>query len=1307
PAIRSSAGDPCPAVMVLSAAKGCAARTALACCLASLLSLLPPVRDHFEPEVQPLLTTAVIITVCSVGNSFEETVLLSVQATLGTLIALLNSAILRLISGEASVQLSSWLCVALMLQSTLFVVLTCLLNVSENTKMFAVGLTAYFVVSMIGPLGTTEISLLQLGVQYTMVSCCGSLCAILAYMLPLPGLPGTHALPGVAKAFGAVADGCAEVITEATAAFLASGAGDAWRSLARQKLASLANKLEKAHGNLEYQDWSLSAALRLLSRRGRQHSARRKVQQELAFSAASDSIDTCYLLIEIAARPHDHVVGMEAAVVRSTAAPLLVRVAENAALLRDFERTNFRESWLDSSMVGDSDVVGDELRRHLRQASSAALRDSSLAAQELLLLGQFQHAEGSSGQGMSIGEFAGARSDMAAFLFLLHSLAADLLRRSNLDVDSSGQHDDEDLGPDQEFQGLEMDENQSIYGPSPRPYDALDAECQLNDLRPPLLQRSRPSECKEKFDPHLRNLSPSQLAAQTSRRVRWAVEAGAAAVEQRWHVAVKVSISFTVCLATSIYWLNLDSTLVCSVAYLCSYGSQYAGGSLRRSVLRAVGVASGATAGSALQQVGLQLSISLGDADWAQPCKVLFALVAMALGVFLGMLLSFHGGQYSYIGEIFSLFLVKFLASPTVGSIKFGPTVEMTMYACMLAVLVEMCVMPVDARDLLRARLAAAHAGVAAALPALVTSSVDESDRADVTSPSVNSTDLCNGSPLSTLGSPRSRQISQAGNAVKVNHSLPDLTERLKEAGIYDKYLSWSEGYKKWRTGAGKGAKGELRDETQPSNSSYTAVSTAEGSGIAPRQLAGALEHTLSSPEVAALLFGPAVMPGIPQRAVIEPIAEAGLISKKTIEYMEEGQFEVRRASSKTLGSSDASGIQLVVDSESISEAQSVCRTHLEVPSGYVQGVTPASLDPVAAVRLPTLAVLLKRANTKVFESHDAAAGADTDVGTRFFSMDELTMQSRQGTQASEDECGGFAQPALARNVSNVSAITAPTTITIPLADVEKLLDEISVVLAPAAELVRQAAERLDSERVDVHAWCALADKLNIMRLRLSLLARLALRLRHGVRVTDLLGGPGAEPAAEALISAFCAALEAATSAVAGGPAPTPRVCARLEAQLRASSAGLAVALGRRTVLRHRRRSAVAAEVLAGTAGHALTALLRDAAQVLALATAVAGPCPEPVPLPPSESDPLVAATAAAGCPSRNNPTEIQDNAIFSGTDAAPKVSSAADDLPDLTERLKQQGQYDKYLEFREGYMKWRNGGSSGAKGEVTENTTT
>ncbi|CAE8644135.1 unnamed protein product [Polarella glacialis] len=1107
--------------------------------------------------------------------------------------------------------------------------------------MFAVGLTAYFVVSMIGPLGT-EISLLQSGVQYTMVSCCGSLCAILAYMLPLPGLPGTHALPGVAKAFGAVADGCAEVITEATAAFLASGAGDAWRSLARQKLASLAKVLEKAHGNLEYQDWSLSAALRLLSRRGRQHSARRKVQQERAFSAASDSIDTCYLLIEIAARPHDHVVGMEAAVVRSTAAPLLVRVAENAtALLRDFARTNFRESWLDSSMVGDSDVVGDERRRHLRQASSAALGDSSLAAQELLLLGQFQHAEGSSGQGMSIGEFASARSDMAAFLFLVHSLAADLLRRSNLD-----------LGPGQEFEGLEMDENQSIYSPSPRPHGALDAECQLADLRPPLLQRSGPPEFEEQFDPHLRNLSPSQLAAQTSRRVRWALEAGAAAVQQRWHVAVKVSISFTVCLATSIYWLNLDSTLVCSVAYLCSYGSQYAGGSLRRSVLRAVGVASGATAGSALQQVGLQLSISLGDADWAQPCVLLFALVSMALGVFLGMLLAFHGGQYSYIGEIFSLFLVKFLASPTVGSIKFGPTVETTMYACMLAVLVEMCVMPVDAQDLLRARLAAAHAGVAAALPALVTSSVDESDRADVTFPRLKSTDLCNGSPLSTLGSPHTA-ASQAGIAGKVNHSLPDLTERLKEAGIYDKYLSWSEGYKKWRTGAGKGAKGELRDETQPSNSSYTVVSTAKDSGIVPRQLAGALENTLvSSPEVAALSFAPAVMPGIPQRAVLEPIAEARRISKKTIGYIE-GQVEVRRASSETLGSSDACGIQLVVDSGGNSEAQSVCRTNLEVPSGYVQGVEPASLDPVAAVRLPTLAVLLNRANTKVFESHDAAAGADTDVGTSYASLDELTMQSRQGTQASEDECGGFAQPALAPNVSNVSAITAPTTITILLADVEELLDEISVVLAPAAELVRQAAERLDSERVDAHAWCALADKLNIMRLRLSLLARLALRLRHGVSVTDLLGGPGAEPAAEALISAFCAALEAATSAVAGGPAPTPRVCARLEAELRASAAGLAVALGRRRVRRHRRRSAVAAEVLAGTAGHALTALLRDAAQVLALATAVAGPCPEP-------------------------------------------VSSAADDLPDLTERLKQQGQYEKYLEWREGYMKWRTGGTSG-----------
>eukprot|EP00929_Paragymnodinium_shiwhaense_P005466 TRINITY_DN10748_c0_g1_i1.p1 TRINITY_DN10748_c0_g1~~TRINITY_DN10748_c0_g1_i1.p1 ORF type:complete len:528 (+),score=84.99 TRINITY_DN10748_c0_g1_i1:68-1651(+) len=41
-------------------------------------------------------------------------------------------------------------------------------------------------------------------------------------------------------------------------------------------------------------------------------------------------------------------------------------------------------------------------------------------------------------------------------------------------------------------------------------------------------------------------------------------------------------------------------------------------------------------------------------------------------------------------------------------------------------------------------------------------------------------------------------------------------------------------------------------------------------------------------------------------------------------------------------------------------------------------------------------------------------------------------------------------------------------------------------------------------------------------------------------------------------------------------------------------------------------------------------------------------------------------------------------------------------DLPDLTDKLKEQGIYAEYIEWRDNYMKWRKGEASGAKGENT-----
>ncbi|CAE7941329.1 unnamed protein product [Symbiodinium sp. KB8] len=193
------------------------------------------------------------------------------------------------------------------------------------------------------------------------------------------------------------------------------------------------------------------------------------------------------------------------------------------------------------------------------------------------------------------------------------------------------------------------------------------------------------------------------------------------------------------------------------------------------------------------------------------------------------------------------------------------------------------------------------------------------------------------------------------------------------------------------------------------------------------------------------------------------------------------------------------------------------------------------------------------------------------------------------------------------------------------------------------------------------------------MRLWLSFLGRIAKRLGHGCFLTELLGGGDAVPAAEGLISAFCATIAASARAVAG-KAPRPRECTKLEAQLRNSRQNLLSALWHRPVCRHEGRADVAAEVLALSAAHSVVALLTNAAKSLALSVEIAlVQDPDPG---PSEMGEMVETNEAA-------------------------------QLPDLTERLKEQGQYEKYIKWREGYMQWRSGGLSGSKGEVVENSTT
>lgn len=251
---------------------------------------------------------------------------------------------------------------------------------------------------------------------------------------------------------------------------------------------------------------------------------------------------------------------------------------------------------------------------------------------------------------------------------------------------------------------------------------------------------------------------------------------------------------------------------------------------------------------------------------------------------------------------------------------------------------------------------------------------------------------------------------------------------------------------------------------------------------------------------------------------------------------------------------------------------------------------------------------------------------------------------------------------------------------TISLANIQTLLDEIDVALAPTQQWATQAVERLDSERVDANAWCSLKDTIGIVRMRLNLLARIALRLQHGISVTELMRS---EDDAKALVKAFGETLKAATIAVGlDGVAPKPDVCTRLEAKLAASSNTLTKAWISRQGLTKRGGSnstdniEVTVEILAGTAANTLLALLEDAAELLSLASAVAS----------TPSGPVAADV-------------LQE---------VPKGTVAQTlDLPDLTERLKEAGMYDEYITWREGYLRWRQqkpgkrGDGKGAKGEI------
>ncbi|CAE8619519.1 unnamed protein product [Polarella glacialis] len=86
-------------------------------------------------------------------------------------------------------------------------------------------------------------------------------------------------------------------------------------------------------------------------------------------------------------------------------------------------------------------------------------------------------------------------------------------------------------------------------------------------------------------------------------------------------------------------------------------------------------------------------------------------------------------------------------------------------------------------------------------------SDVASTDMAESESPS----ELTNHSNTSTL-----MIVEAASLAAKKRPAggspLPDLTDRLKEQGIYEDYLNWQRDYRRWRQGGLRGAHGEIMD---------------------------------------------------------------------------------------------------------------------------------------------------------------------------------------------------------------------------------------------------------------------------------------------------------------------------------------------------------------------------------------------------------------------------------------------------------------------------------------------------------------
>ncbi|CAK0793157.1 unnamed protein product [Prorocentrum cordatum] len=1315
--MRRRAGGPAR----LSLEVSLAVRVALGSCVASSLVLVKPLKDLFSEETQPLLQNAAVVAIFCAGGSLEETVKLSAETVAGTFGAVFGTAAGCWLGGLGTVRVDCWLSLLVPVEATLLAGAICLLPVADNVKMTMVGLMSYFTISIFSD---SQVPVAQLCGEYVAMTFCGTLCIVLAYMVRVPWLADSNALQSAASAFEDVADGCAELITEATLAFLCTGAGDAWRAMALHRTRVVEARLVEARRAVGFRNWHPRVIVKRMSRSGRTAQAAWMARREAAFANAASALDTCRLLCELAVQAQAGATGFEAVAVRERTADRLARVAEAAAaLLRDSARANFQGSRAGHGhqpLEEPGDPAGRTQRRAVHVAAKKALRNSSAAARELLLLSTYGGASDDAGGAdddanparasllqMSRSELAGARSDMAAFLFLVHALAADLLRS---EADAAREQATLQRAATAPIPGgarwrlprvdEEADDadNGSIGGES---CCTESLHSGFGSLHAPLVKRAAPSVGGETVSSHgaaarVQELARRWLSCLSSRCAPLCACAAhvAAATRMRWRIALKVMLSFLPACLASIYLFELDSTTVATVAYVCSYGSQHCGSSLRRVALRGVGIAAGATVGSAIQNMILRLHQAIGVSWWGfVSCSAANALIASCWVGFV-MLISFRGGPYSYAG--FCSAFVSFKFTLAIGdSADLSSIVAFNMFACLLVAAVELGVMPMHADTMLRSRLAAATAGSLAALSALVTSSsenvaitprlardvlqyvgasaAEHRCIAGEADPMLRTLRAAGGAAapqrLSSRGQPedqrdRAKTIGAVGD-LKTLGDLPDLTERIKEAGFYEHYLSWRDGYMRWRGGSADGSHGEIASGA-PQKGAAAAPSPADPPADEQAHAPGGSEAHQNAAIVAAA-FEPALSGASVGLAALDPFAAVTL----PLDQGSPSEAACRSDMGPSAGLSGlADGILLTRGAPVLAEGIAGAEAQLEGPAQ----AGPAQLDPESAACMPLLAEL---ARSRPHASGGASGGTCTGDGPpprqiSSVKSRELSVESLASATAQE---------------LDLQASGLALAATVSLADVQVLLDEIGSALAPARGLASQATDRLDGETVDANAWCSLAAAIGMLRLRLSLLARVALRLRHGVGVAELLGGTGQEKAAAQLVAACSVALAAATSAIAGGAAPLPRVAAQLERNLKASAATLVRALAWRSIQHvpaHGGGRGVAAEVLASTAGSTLVGLLRGSAEVLSWAVVLAG----------SHAEAPVGAVAS----------EPRAPRASRGSSLTGALES---ELPDLTDRLKEAGKFEEYEKWRDGYMRWRGGGAAGAKGQIVKTTIT